>query len=130
MTVCNLDISTRLSYSDTMTNNFDQDAFYSALGQRIRERRIERGITQSQLAQLLSLSRTSVTNIESGRQKLLVHTLIQIASVLNMEVSTLLPDINAPEKTNINKTLLQELSEVDRRFVTQIVSFGSEEGIA
>lgn len=110
-----------------MTTNFEQDTFYTAIGQRIRERRSERGLTQSQLAKLLALSRTSVTNIESGQQKLLVHTLVQIASVLDMKVSALLPDVTVPERTIVNETLLEELSEVDRQFVTQLVSTSLEE---
>jgi transcriptional regulator with XRE-family HTH domain len=112
-----------------MTHIVDQDTFYSTIGQKIRERRSERGLTQAQLAKLLSLSRTSVTNIESGRQKLLVHTLVQIASVLNMEANALLPNVTTSEKTITNEALLEELSASDRQFISQIVTIGPDENI-
>ena len=49
----------------------DKDAFYLDLGQKVRAVREERKLTQEALASLLGITRTSVTNIEKGRQKML-----------------------------------------------------------
>ena len=66
-----------------------QQTFYKALGARIRE--IRRGkLSQEQLAKAANLSRTSVVNIESGRQKLLVHNLFQISKALKVLPTELL----------------------------------------
>jgi transcriptional regulator with XRE-family HTH domain len=48
-------------------------------------------LTQEGLAQLVSLTRTSITNIEKGRQKILLHTLRDIADALQVQVATLVP---------------------------------------
>jgi transcriptional regulator with XRE-family HTH domain len=69
-----------------------QNAFYTEVGRRVRRARETAGLTQEKLATRVALSRTSVTNIESGRQKMMLHTLCEIASVLDIDPATLLPD--------------------------------------
>lgn len=64
--------------------------FYVELGEEIRRRREALGMTQSTLATHLGLSRTSVTNIERGRQPVLVHQLYRVAQVLKIKVTDLL----------------------------------------
>ena len=67
--------------------------YYVALGRQIALAR-EGKMTQDTLAQKLSLTRTSVINIEKGRQQVLVHTLADIASALGVSVSQLMPPPN------------------------------------
>lgn len=62
------------------------DAFYVDLGSRIKEARRRLGITQSELAAAFSLSRSSVANLESGRQHPPVHIIVEMASLLQFEV--------------------------------------------
>lgn len=64
---------------------------YIALGERIRKRREKLGLTQQQLAERVDLSRTSVTNIERGRQAVLVHQLAMFAKALDLRLSSLIP---------------------------------------
>jgi transcriptional regulator with XRE-family HTH domain len=63
------------------------------LGRRIRERRDKLGRTQAWLAEQVGLSRTAITNIECGRQRLLVEQLITIATVLSTSADLLLRDL-------------------------------------
>lgn len=67
----------------------DQRQFYQLLGARIRQLRQSK-LSQEQLAKAASLSRTSIVNIECGRQKLLLHNLFEIAKALNVAPSELL----------------------------------------
>lgn len=57
------------------------------------------GISQDDLAQAIGLTRTSVTNIERGRQPVQLPTLYLIAEKLGVELVDLLP---APPKSNVN----------------------------
>lgn len=66
------------------------ERFNVALGERIRTRR-ESKMTQAELAERIGLSRTSVTNIERGRQRLLVDQLVEIAKTLSVSPAELLP---------------------------------------
>ncbi len=75
------------------------DPVYAEIGKRIFEARDRKGLTQEQLAKKISLKRTSITNIEKGRQQLLVHMLIKIALELEVDIGSLIPQ-PAGEKGN------------------------------
>ena len=63
------------------------------VGAALRDKREAVGMSQSVLAAELGLSRTSVTNIESGRQPISMHHLYQAAAALGSSVRDFLPDI-------------------------------------
>lgn len=67
--------------------------FYVAVGKRIADARVLKRLTQDALARDIGLTRTSIVNIEKGRQQLLFHTLVQIAHVLKVEPVDLIPNI-------------------------------------
>jgi transcriptional regulator with XRE-family HTH domain len=87
-----------------------------------------RRMSQEALADLVSLTRTSITNIEKGRQKLLVHKLLEIAGALGIDVVSLLPESN-PSKTEgkIPNNLLHGLSEKDKTLITAAVTPSDKE---
>jgi transcriptional regulator with XRE-family HTH domain len=68
------------------------DQLYIEIGLKIRAARLDRSWKQDDLAEAVGLTRSSVANIEAGRQKTLVHSLVRIAESLNVTVDTLLPD--------------------------------------
>lgn len=70
----------------------DERLLYKEIGKRIRLARERLGLTQAELGIAVDLSRTSITNIESGRQSLLVHSLVAISGVLDIRPSLLIPD--------------------------------------
>lgn len=63
---------------------------YQQLGARIRELRTAISMTQAELAHATSLTRTSITNIEKGRQPVQVHVLLLIADALGVKTTDLL----------------------------------------
>ena len=63
--------------------------FYKNLGENIKKRRIELGLTQQELADKLNMSLNFVGKIEIAFSKPSLETLIKIASVLNTNVSKL-----------------------------------------
>jgi transcriptional regulator with XRE-family HTH domain len=69
------------------------ELFYADVGQRVRALRTKLGLTQEQLGGALSppTTRVSIANVESGRQRVLTHTLVQLAAALKVEPSDLLP---------------------------------------
>lgn len=68
-----------------------RDAFYRDLGARIRSRRLELKITQVELAEAIGISRPSLTNIESGNQRLLVDQLFDISKKLTTSIQDIMP---------------------------------------
>jgi len=105
-----------------------QEDLYKAVGQRIRRIREERQLTQAELASLVSLTRSSITNIEQGRQKLLLHTLYDIATALAVKSSDLLPEaINTIKAEAFEQHLPGDLSNAEQEWMRAIVT-GSKKG--
>lgn len=69
------------------------DAFYRQVGENICRERQALGFTQQELAQEIGLTRTSVVNIETGRQHAPLHTFVKIAQALAVPVADLLPPL-------------------------------------
>jgi len=67
------------------------DRLYRAFGNLVRQNRENRDLTQEKLGQIIGLSRTSVTNIEKGRQHIALHQLFAIADALQVNPAALLP---------------------------------------
>lgn len=67
-------------------------ALYREFGRLVRERRKATSMSQATLAGHVGLSRTSITNIELGRQHLSLHMLFVFAKVLGVEPKMFLPD--------------------------------------
>lgn len=67
-----------------------QVRLYRVIGLRVRSIRTAKGITQEALAKQVKLTRTSLTNIEKGRQKVLLHTAVEIAHALGVGAGELL----------------------------------------
>lgn len=55
---------------------------YEIFGKRVATERLARGLSQNELAQRVGLSRASVANIEAGRQRVLLHQVLEFAHVL------------------------------------------------
>jgi DNA-binding XRE family transcriptional regulator len=66
-----------------------QKMFYKWLGELLRKARNDNDFTQEKLAKHLNLSRVSIANIEKGKQKVQIHTLIEIAFYLKMSFADL-----------------------------------------
>lgn len=67
-------------------------ALYKRLGASIKARRRALRLTQQQLATQLGISRGSLANVETGRQRVLVHQLYKLAEQLNVGLQELLPE--------------------------------------
>ncbi len=69
----------------------NDELLYRLLGERLKRRREEMHISQGQLAEKIKVLRTSVTNIEAGRQRPPLHLLYDLCDVLGIEVASILP---------------------------------------
>jgi transcriptional regulator with XRE-family HTH domain len=69
----------------------DIDVLYRLVCEQIRRARGYTGMSQAKLAKELGMSRTSVVNIEAGRQHPPLHVLWLIAEKLGTEAALLIP---------------------------------------
>lgn len=65
--------------------------FYLQVGENIKKFRTKQKLSQDELARLIGLTRTSMTNIEKGRQHPPLHIFCEIVEHLKVELSDLLP---------------------------------------
>lgn len=70
------------------------DQLYRLFGSRVRALREGKNVTQEELAKRVDLSRTSITNIEKGRQRVLLHQMVEIANALEAAPTELIPVIS------------------------------------
>jgi len=98
--------------------------YYRELGHRIQRARTKKGLTQESLASLVGLSRTSVVNIERGRQKVLAHTLVRLARALKEDIADLARE---PKEDLKMDELVRGLPEQEKRFVLSAMTPGKKE---
>ena len=82
-----------------MKDSPEHGEFYRQLGANIRKNRRTLRRSQDELARAIGLTRTSLTNIENGRQHPPLHTFCDIAEQLKIDPSALLPVRAAPVQT-------------------------------
>lgn len=101
---------------------------YEIMGTRIKMRREELGISQSDLGEMVEIGRSSIVNIEKGRQKPPLSVIYKICRALNIDVHSVLPTyieidemVNAEEdnplkmyyaKYNLGEDLQRELDSL------------------
>lgn len=81
---------------------------YIELGKRIKALRNENKVTQAELAEALNLQRTSITNIEAGKQSAPLHVYYNICSYFNENLIDLVPaNFSAISRINIDSITTQ-----------------------
>lgn len=65
---------------------------YTEIGERVRTIRELAGMTQAQLASASAVTRTSIVQLEAGRQKIALESLYLIARALDVPVHLFIPE--------------------------------------
>ena len=97
-----------------------KSSFYKAFGKKVAAARDDQGDTQAELAAKVELSRTSITNIEKGRQPVQLHTAIQIADSLSTTISELIPSKGLLRPSD-SLEKLKDLDPNERKWVEVII---------
>ena len=95
---------------------------YEKIGLRIRNIRIQKKITQEQLAELADVSRAHLCRLENGTKVAGIDTIIKIANVFKVSVDDLLVDNLTDSKSNLNSedyTLLLDCSPEEVEILTK-----------
>lgn len=107
----------------------DSALVYRQFGKLVREHRQRLGLRQDQLGEAIGLSRTSITNIEQGRQKVLLHQVFLLADSLQVTPEALLPEWQIADiAPHIEQKLPKHLTGLEKDWVRRIVVSGSKGG--
>ena len=96
-------------------NNVDE--FYRNVGARVRIARKGK-MTQEELGSRIGLSRTSVTNLEKGRQRIPLHILVHIANLLDVAVDSLIPEQSLAESVD---SLIGSLPSSNKKWIKAVM---------
>jgi DNA-binding XRE family transcriptional regulator len=78
----------------------DEQSIYRELGRAVATRRRMVGLTQAEVAKEVGISRASIANIESGRQKVLLHQVYGLMTALDLKAITELVPAVPPRKSS------------------------------
>ena len=114
-------------YKSRMSENLLLDRnFYIILGNKIRLARKEKGVDQESLAKCLNLSRTSVINIEKGRQRPSIHQIWLMAYHLQFPILDLIPppdlQVSINSWTEKVENHLEIADDVQKKIVLNFIS--------
>lgn len=73
-----------------------QDGILRAAGEKVRAARDAAGLSQAQVAKRVGLTRSSVANLEAGRQDMNLSRLALIARVLKLDLNELIALVELP----------------------------------
>ena len=97
---------------------------YYAIGQRIRKYRKAQGLTQEGLAEIVEVSPTHISHIETGVTKLSLPALVRIADALDVRVDALLydePRGAAGISVDEIAAVLEKCDDTQQRIIADIV---------
>jgi len=99
---------------------------YKEVGRKIRAYR-GKNLSQEALGSAVGLTRASISNIENGRQKLLLHTFVDIADALQVKAGKLLPEKPSPTET-VDMGVLANLRDNERAFIESAIGVKQSKG--
>ena len=97
---------------------------YKDIGQRIKEKRIEKGLTQEKLSELVNIGPSHMSHIESGSTVPSFEVFISILNALNCSAAELLCREVATAKPLLNSWLSDIIADCDNtetKILTDIV---------
>jgi transcriptional regulator with XRE-family HTH domain len=115
-----------------------QDEFASRLGRLVAQKRTEAGLSQKAFGSALGLSRTSVANIECGRQAISLYTVYLMAHILRRPPADLMPSsdetgIHTRRSTKETRVKLrlpgQQFSQLSFRERKQLEGLSAKESV-
>lgn len=98
---------------------------FKAIGNRIKQKRKTKGLTQEHLAEKLFVSVGYISNIERGTTKISLTTLSDIADILECDVSELITQTSTGSKSYLNSEfndLINNLNEKERNMLFQLLN--------
>lgn len=86
---------------------------YKAIGKRVKIARIKADLTQEKLSELVGVSPTHLSNIETGTTRVSLNTIVSIANALKITSDDLLCDNVIKAKVQIEQDIALVLDDCD-----------------
>ena len=106
-----------------MENRYKLD--YTALAERIKRARTQKGYSQSKLAELCGVSTNTIGKLEISYTTVSLKTILTIANVLEVDINFLVSDTQPTTKQANDlfiESLLMDFTDRDKQLLIQIIT--------
>ena len=86
-----------------------KDIDFSKISKKIRETRISKGLTQEYIANMADVNTSHISNIENGRVRISLPTLVHVCNALNVTVDYMLSDEYTDTSAPLDQSILRSL---------------------
>lgn len=104
-----------------MSNKESNSIDFKALGCKLREIRVAKGLTQEYIATMANVNISHVSNIENNRVKISLQTLILFCNALDVTLDFVLSKEYPRSATALDNEILKELYSCTPRTKEQIL---------
>ena len=97
---------------------------YKSIGKRIKIARIKTDLTQEQLSEIVEITPAHMSNIETGKAKVSLTTIVNIANALSITVDDILCDSVIHSKVQFERgisELLEDCNTYEIRILHDII---------
>lgn len=86
-----------------------KDINFEAIGKRLREIRISKGLTQEYIANMADVNTSHISNIENNRVKISLPTLVHVCNALEVTIDYILADEYNDTDSALDQEILRQL---------------------
>ena len=94
---------------------------FKALGSKLREIRVSKGLTQEYVATIANVNVSHISNIENNRVKISLQTLVLVCNALDVTVDFVLSKEYSHTSSVLDKEILKELRSCNIKTKEQIL---------
>ncbi|MCM1245201.1 MAG: helix-turn-helix domain-containing protein [Roseburia sp.] len=102
----------------------DKEINLNALGQRVKEYRMQKGYSAEKLSEIAGVSKSHINNIESANSRASAEVLVRIANALDISVDVLLCDsLKESQKARMTEytKILENCNEKETKIIVDTV---------
>ena len=95
---------------------------FDEIGDRIRDTRLQRGLTQENLAEAADVNQSHINNVENHRSRLSLTTLVNICRVMDVSVDYILGSAPGGAQNSIDMEILREAQRCDPKMKKRLLA--------
>ncbi|HPW56576.1 MAG: helix-turn-helix transcriptional regulator [Thermoanaerobaculaceae bacterium] len=97
----------------------------AAVGSRIRQRRVERNLTQVELARQIGIQQSDLSRMEKGEYRVSLDVLFRLLQAFELSLGEFFGDLNAGSLTDRESVLLESFRSLPPEVQEEVLEFAA-----